>query len=126
MSKFGEYLKSVGETKENIMGSDSSEYVPFLINRSMSYFPDTLWYTVAINRHGGMIPKEIQYMYYLESLPKRKRFSRWAKKKEDKMVKPIMEMYLCSEKKAWEYINLLTEDQKSDIMKEYKIIEDSL
>lgn len=126
MSKFGEYLKSIGETKENIMGFDSSEYVPFLINRSMSYFPDTFWYAATMNRHGGIVPKETQYMYYLDSIPKRKRFSRWAKKNDDKLIKPIMEIYSCSEKKAFEYINILTEEQKSDIMKEYKIIEDSL
>jgi hypothetical protein len=44
--RLGEYLTSINHTKENLfdMGDPmvEKEYTPFVINRCLSYFPDTI------------------------------------------------------------------------------------
>jgi histone deacetylase complex regulatory component SIN3 len=45
MANLGDFLKAINITKENLLEEDSlteKEYVPFVVNRTLSYFPDTV------------------------------------------------------------------------------------
>ena len=46
-----DYLKSINATKKNIMVDDitESEYNAFIINRGLSFFPDTVRYANEMN-----------------------------------------------------------------------------
>jgi hypothetical protein len=46
-----EYLNAINTTKKDVMVDDVSEkaYSPFMVNRGLSYFPDTILYANEMN-----------------------------------------------------------------------------
>lgn len=94
---------------------NEKDYSPFLINRSLSFFPDTILYANEMNRYSD-IPKKSQFSYYLNSIPKRKRYSKWFKKDaETKPLSLVMEYYGYSSEKAKEALKILSEEQLKTI-----------
>jgi hypothetical protein len=68
MSPF-EFVDSIMVTKIDLMDADPNcekEYVPFIVNRHLSYFPDTVLYADDLNRSTGL-DKKMQYDYLLNS-----------------------------------------------------------
>tara|TARA_R110000868_G_scaffold173655_10_gene409934 strand:- start:457 stop:831 length:375 start_codon:yes stop_codon:yes gene_type:complete len=106
-----DWVNSINSGKD-IMVDDVSEqnYVPFVVNRAMSYFSDT----ILIANKANMIPhvdKKLQYHYLINSTKPRKRFSKWAKKSEDSDIELVMNAYNYSYRKAVTALSLLTRPQ---------------
>ena len=61
-----EYSKAINITKQDIMVDDLAEndYNSFIVNRSLSYFPDTVLYANEMNRY-HFLDKKLQYEFYL-------------------------------------------------------------
>jgi hypothetical protein len=58
------------------------------------------------------IDKDWQFFFYLNSIPKKKRFSKWAKKDADsKSLQLVMQYYKYSSEKAKEALNVLSVEQ---------------
>lgn len=115
MAKLGDFLNSINQTKVNIMDEDAlteKEYPPFVVNRTLSYFLDTIMYANEINAHHHADNK-LQFDYLLNSIRSKKRFSRWLKPDENKNLDVIKEYYGYSNQKAKDALNILTEDQLS-------------
>ena len=114
--KLGEVLNSVNYTKEDIIKDDIDErkYVPFLINRSLSYFPDTIIQANEMNMFHGM-DNRMQYDYFRFSIRKRKRFSKWFKNKDPDDLEIIKIYFGYSSKKAKEALDVLTDQQIENI-----------
>ena len=118
------YLETINSTKENLMrGSENDElaekgYNPYLVNRGLSYFQDTISLANEMNQN-HFLDKKLQYEFLLNIVRKRKRFSKWHKKQEDENVDIICEYYNCSQRKAVEILKVLTEDQISAIREVY-------
>lgn len=90
MSPFDVFKNVSNDTKEL---EDLSGHVPFIVNRLFGGFPDTLFYAQELNVRGG-IPKDLQYHFLFNLVPKRKRYGKWTKKDEaDKAVEDLMEMF---------------------------------
>jgi len=91
------------------------DYAPFLVNRSLSYFPDTVMYANAMNQ-SSMIDKEWQFQFLRHSIVKRKRFSKWAKKEivSDDLA-AVCDYYKYSTSKGIEALSLLSADQIQQI-----------
>ena len=122
MAKLGDFLTAINLSKKNLMEEDSlteKEYPPFVINRSLSYFQDTVLYANEMNLRGNL-DNRLQNDYLLNSVRKKKRFSRWLKPEHDIDVDVIKEYYSCSEMKAREMLSVLTGDQLSLIHKRLK------
>lgn len=119
---FFDFLNSINLTKEDLIKKnplDEKDYVPFMVNRGLSYFPDTIMFANEINKHAG-IDKRMQYAFLLNGISKKKRFSKWAKKeKAADSVKYVMQEYGYSEAKARLAMEILTEDQISEITAKY-------
>jgi hypothetical protein len=116
-------LESINYTKEDILDQDGRDYVPFIVNKSLSYFMDTVAYANEMNKY-PFLDKRMQYDYYRLAVRKRKRFSGWAKKDKSDVIQAIIKYYDVSYRKACEYDVLLTQKQKDAILKhveEYKI-----
>jgi hypothetical protein len=113
-------LNSINQTKENLFTSDpriEKEYVPFVINKCFSYFPDTIFYANRMNQVSGL-DKKMQYDYLLSSISKKKRFSKWIKPEENKDIEVIKEVYGYSYQRAREVLDLVSiEDLKQFIQK---------
>lgn len=121
MSPF-DFINSINTTKENLLDKDphnKKEYSAYMVNRGMSYFYDTIMHANEMNIH-RTIPIEWQYEYYLQSITKKKRFSKWSKKeKAHSDIKLLMKEYNYSESKAEEVINILSEDQLKALREKY-------
>lgn len=85
------------------------EYVPFVINRCLSYFPDTIFFINEINQLHSL-PKKMQFDYLRMSIRKKKRFSPWLKKKKIEKIDIIKEYFGYSNEKALQIADLISED----------------
>ena len=112
-----DYLNSINLTKNDLMVDTQAEkkYQPYMINRYLSLFPDTILYASEMNKYPE-IPKRQQYEFYINSIAKRKRFAKWPKKeKESKDLKMIAEYFCCSFDKAKTILSILTERQLKEL-----------
>lgn len=111
-----EYLNSINYTKKDIMVDDiaEKEYNSFMVNRSLSYFPDTALAANEMNIH-HQIDHRLQFDFLINIIRKRKRFSKWDKKQIDGDIEVIKEYYGYSDAKAHQVLALLTPDQLKDL-----------
>lgn len=117
-SVLGELLKSINKTKENLLQKNElyvREYQPFVINRTLSYFKDTIFFVNEINQFQDLDNK-MQYDFLLNSIRARSRFKKWDKKKQYENVSVIMEYYNYSTKEA-ERVHELFDKNKIEQMK---------
>ena len=112
-----DFINAINLTKKNLFEDPQAEkdYLPFLVNRGLSYFPDTVLYANEMNRNSG-IPKDWQFSFFLNTIPKKKRFSKWHKKDADsESLTLIKEYFGYSSEKALEALSILSDDQLSMI-----------
>ena len=108
-----EFLNSINSTKKNLMDVDidtEKSYNSFLVNRSLSYFPDTVLMSNEMNRLHHLDSK-MQYDFLINIVRKKKRFSKWDKPEERADLECVKEYFGYSESKAKQAIVLLTESQ---------------
>lgn len=116
MSNPFEYLNAINSTKKDLMtGSENDElaeknYVPYITNKTLSYFPDTIMYASAMNLHHGLDNK-LQFHYLINSIRPRKRFTKWVKRQEDNDLDAIAEYYGYNRQKSEQALTLLSPDQ---------------
>jgi len=91
-----------------------SDYVPFIINRTMSYFPETFIHATQMNIYHGL-PNQLQYDYYFNSVRKGKRFTKWSKPVNIDDLEVVKQYYHYSNKHAEEALKLLTPEQIEEI-----------
>ena len=116
-----DYVNSINFTKKNLMRDTANDelaekgYAPFLTNKSLSYFTDTLLYANEMNRY-HFLDKKLQYEFYLNSIRKKKRFAKWAKAEDNNDVMMVQEYYKFSPQKAKAALRVLSPKQL-DIIK---------
>jgi len=119
MTKLGDYLNAVNHTKVPLLDTDDDSiekgYVPFVVNRCLSYFPDTIFYVNEMNIRPDT-SKKMQFDFYLNSLRKRKRFSKWLKRENPDDLQAVMDYFEYSEAKAREALNVLPKETVSEIV----------
>ena len=113
-----EYVSAINMSKEDIMIDDIAEkaYNPFIVNRSMSYFNDTVLYAneMNVNHH---IDHRLQFDFFINMLRKKKRFSKFMKPETVSDVEVVKEYYGYSNEKAKQALTLLTSDQINELKK---------
>ena len=117
MSPF-EYLNAINYSKKDIMVDDITEkaYNSFMVNRSLSYFPDTVFAANEMNIH-HQIDSRLQFDFLINIIRKRKRFSKWDKKKINSDVEVVKEYYGYNEEKALQILSILSTDQLNELYK---------
>lgn len=115
MSDFFDWVNSVSETKKNLVkeGRSINEYLPFMVNMAMSYFPDSILYANEMNLQHHL-SKQVQYDYLLSSLRARKRRSKWFKKtvEEQKTIDAIAQYMQLSPRKVIQIMHLIPEEEQ--------------
>ena len=113
-----DFVNAVTYTKKDIMVDDVSKqgYSAFLTNKSLSYHQDCIMYVNEMNSNSHL-DSTLQFHYFLNTLRKRKRFSKWSKPRVLEDMKVIQSYYDCSISKAEEYSKILTA-KEIKIMKE--------
>ena len=107
-----EYVNAINTGKKDIMIDDLAEkaYVPFTINRSLSYFNDTILAVNEMNKHHHL-DKKLQFHFLINIIRKRKRFSKWDKPELVSDVDVVKEYYGYSNEKARQVLPLLSSNQ---------------
>jgi hypothetical protein len=109
------WLDSITQSKTDLMiENGENSYPAFMVNRGLSYYPDTLMHAVELNLYQHL-DYRLQYDYYLEAIRKQKRWSKWGKKKTSDDAKIVMDYYKCNSKRAAEMLQLLTAEQIEQI-----------
>jgi len=112
MSPF-DYVNQILQGKKQLIVDDmtESEYVPFLVNRSLSYHIDCVSYANEMNRR-SFIDKKLQNDFLLNTIRSKKRpFVKWAKSDKSEDIQCIKTVYGFSDTKALEALRLLTDEQ---------------
>lgn len=95
--------------------SNDKSYVPFIVNRSLSYHADTVLFANVMNQY-SILPNKMQYDFLRHVTRPGKRFAKWVKNEpatED--IKMLMKLYDYSELKAREAITLLKEEDLEEL-----------
>ena len=111
MSPF-DYLKAINETKEDVMltPEDERKYSPFIVNRGLSFFMDTIFQVNELNRNYHLEAR-LQFDYLLNSVRKKKRYSKWLKPEKLQDLDVVKEYYGFGNEKAKDALRTLSEDQ---------------
>ena len=111
MSPF-DYLKAINETKEDIMltSQDEKKYASFIVNRGLSFFMDTIFQVNELNQNYHLEAR-LQFDYLLNSVRKKKRYSKWLKPEKLQDLDVVKEYYGFGNEKAKDALRILSEDQ---------------
>ena len=116
-----DFLNAINENKKDLFVDPQAEkdYTPFMINRGLSFFADTILYANEMNMR-VLIPAKWQFDFLKNSISKKKRFSKWHKRDATpEQVKLVMKHYKYSEKRAMEALNVMTPKQVIELQQAY-------
>jgi len=103
-----ELIKSISSTKKDILENEK-DYNAFMVNRGLSYFPDTVIYANEMNRFHHL-DSRLQYQFLINTIRKRNRFSKWNKSIESENINAIKQYYGYSNEKARDVLPLLSNE----------------
>jgi hypothetical protein len=122
MPELKDWLNSINFTKENLMEDQENikEYSPYIINRCLSGHIDCVMFVNEMNRY-HFLDKDVQYLFYLNSLRKKKRFSPWLRKDKVADLECIKKYYGYSNEKASQALKILSKAQIDYIKQKLEI-----
>ena len=94
------------------------KYPPFIVNKCLAPFPDTVMLVNEMNKH-HQLDKKLQFDFLLNSLRTRKRYTPWLKASKQKNLEYVKEYYGYNNEKAKSALKILNDEQ-------IKTIKDSL
>ena len=113
-----EYLKSLNETKENLMDSDDpmweKKYSPYIINKCLAPFNDTIMLVNEMNQRHHLDSK-LQYEFLLNTIRSKKRYAPWVKGDKLKDLEYVKEYFGYSNAKAKVALSILDNEQITTI-----------
>lgn len=113
---FKEIIPSILQTKEYVLENEK-DYVPYVVNRALSYHYDCIIYANEMNRLPNL-DKKLQYDYLLNTIRGYRRpYQKWQKREEDSALDAVKEYYGYSNEKAREALSILTDAQIDEIKK---------
>jgi hypothetical protein len=111
--KLGDYLNAINYTKEPLLDTEDESvekgYTPFVLNRCLSYFIDTVLYANEMNRRPET-DKKMQFDYLQKSIRKNKRYSKWLKQESVENLDLIKQFYGYSDAKAKEVMDIISDE----------------
>ena len=112
------YLKSINETKENLLDSDdpmwTKKYSPYIINKCLAPFNDTIMLVNEMNMRHHLDAK-LQYDFLLNTIRSKKRYAPWVKASKLKDLEYVKEYYGYSNEKAKAALKILDNEQINTI-----------
>ena len=118
MYELKEYLNAINNTKEPLMDSEDDQwekkYPPFIVNKCVAPFPDTVMLLNEINQLHHLDNK-LQFDFLINSLRPRKRYTPWLKAKKLENLEYVKEYYGYSNEKAKAALDILNDEQISAI-----------
>jgi len=113
MSNPFDYVNAILQNKKQLINDDITEkdYLPFIVNRSLSYHKDCIMYANEMNRR-HFLEKKLQNDFLLNTVRSQKRpFAKWVKSEKSDDLECIKTIYGFSDSKAREALRLLSNEQ---------------
>lgn len=115
MSKLSDILNSINYTKDDVFDTvGEDDYIPFIVNRILSYHPDALMPAQMLNMYADL-PKRMQYDFLRLTLNKRKRYCPLKKKEWSEHLDDVKMVFHCSNQKAEQILKILNDEQIAEI-----------
>lgn len=112
MSPF-DFVNEILHGKKELIVDESTEkeYIPFIVNRSLSYHYDCILYANEMNlRHH--LDNKMQNSFLINTVRSKKRpFVKWAKPEKNDDIECVKKVYGLSNTKALEALRLLNDEQ---------------
>jgi hypothetical protein len=111
-----DYINDINYDKKDIIRNSPNPelaakgYNPWITNKTLSYFQDTIMYSNEMNKNAHLI-NQMQFDYFLNSINKRKRFAKQSKKVVSDDANSVAKYYGYSLRRAEEVLSILTADQ---------------
>jgi hypothetical protein len=111
-----EYVTAINYTKTNMIVDEETEkdYLPYMSNRSLSYFQDTVAVANAMNQY-HILDKKLQFDFLINIVRKRKRFSKWIKPEVVTDLEVVKEYYGYSNEKAKQALSVLSTEDLTEL-----------
>lgn len=112
-----DFVESVTYTKKDLIeeGRPEKDYNPWLVNKALSYHPDTILYANECNLYHGLDLK-LQYDYLRHSVRQSRRRAKWHRSEEDTETLDLISWwYKVSRDKAREILPLIDSRHVSEI-----------
>ena len=116
MSPF-EFANQILQGKKQLIVDEftENEYVPFMVNRALSYHKDCVLYANEMNRR-HQLDKKLQNDFLLNTIRAKKRpFNKWIKPEKSDDIACIKSFYGFSDAKARDALRLLTDKQIQEL-----------
>jgi hypothetical protein len=113
MSNPFDYVNQILYGKKDLIVDELTEkdYIPFLINRSLSYHKDCIIYANEMNRR-HFLDKKLQNHFLINTIRSHKRpFAKWVKSDKSEDIECVKLIYGLSDSKAREALRLLSDEQ---------------
>lgn len=115
-----DYVSAINYTKKDMMTDTENDelaeadYKPYLTNKALSYFPDTIMYANEMNMH-HQADNKLQFQYLLNIVRPKKRFSKWAKRQDGDDFEAVKQYFKYNNAKTEQAISLLSPEQIEQI-----------
>jgi hypothetical protein len=114
-----DFINAINSNKDIIRESEDparmeKEYSPFMVNRGLSYYLDTVLFANDLNMLAH-VDGLLQFDYLINSIRPRKRFSKWSKRREDSDLEAVKEYFGYGYKKAQQALTVLSTQQLEQI-----------
>ena len=118
MYELKDYLNAINYTKEPLLDTEDDQWVkkypPYIINKCIAPFPDSLMLVNEINQLHHL-DKKLQYDFLINSLRARKRYTPWMKAKKLENLEYVKKYYGYNNEKAKSALDILNDKQISAI-----------
>ena len=118
MYELKENLNAINYTKEPLMNTEDEQwekkYPPFIVNKCVAPFPDTVMLLNEINQLHHLDNK-LQFDFLINSLRPRKRYTPWLKATKLENLEYVKEYYGYNNEKAKAALDILNDEQISAI-----------
>lgn len=115
---FKEVIPSILQTKKIVVTEENEkDYVPFVVNKALSFHYDCILQANEMNIHNNLDPL-LQYHFMLNKVRSYKRpFQKWLKQETIENLEAVKEYYHYSSDKAKDALLVLSDDQLNEIKK---------
>ena len=118
MYELKDYLNAINHTKERLMDTEDEEwekkYPPFIVNKCLSGFQDTLMLVNEINQYSHL-DKKLQFDFLINSIRPRKWFTPWVKAEKLDDLEYVKEFYGYNNEKARIALSILNDEHIATI-----------
>ena len=118
MYELKDYINAINYTKEPLLDTEDEQwekkYPPYIINKCIAPFPDSLMLVNEINQLHHL-DKKLQFDFLINSLRPRKRYTPWMKAKKLENLEYVKEYYGYNNEKAKSALDILNDKQISVI-----------